>query len=646
MKTLHKRNRKHTVTRKKHTNANQRNGTRSIKKTNRTSKNNNQNRGGGPREDIRDAQFKKNRFRRNFKDLILQINNKKNVNQAIQSIIKDFSNSENINTLIPISNTGIPLDVATYTSKNPIVDFVSPVIVLFDNLTGKISEKDMVRLLTTYYKHGGNMNAPSNRFKITPFENEVHKKRIQNIKLLLNKDYSFHIMEEGLSSEIKDQLTELIPTEQKIMTIHPEQEQEQEQEPAPVPVHVHVPTITIDLHSVLPENKQGYDRNDVPTFWKPLFDEGEELVSLKNAFMELYQQDQYKDLNKKKLLVCEILEKLIPGYLTKDVMHDNESVKTMVTVNIVSCYMMLLYGIINYKLYNSNQEYLLLFKGGRAVQLSVSDIPNVGKYFSEDADLLIIPNANVHASYNEDKMKNLACHIAYLIKWCIPPEIDILVNLPDSPINQNSEITKLVYHEMYILYKMIEGKQVPFEKHIYKAVSDIGFGPLNEEVARYFNNPTYSPFYVESFETTALYITPTMDDVLCEKIYLYAKYYMIGQKIMRKEPITDKGLEDITQTECGRILGKFKRAIKHIIESIIKRDYINLEMIRKDEKSDKLVSSTVMDRDQMNTLSKGERLNQYKQTDEISRFILRGYLSRFEEYSNAEKEDIIQDMYS
>jgi hypothetical protein len=52
----------------------------------------------------------------------------------------------------------------------------------------------------------------------------------------------------------------------------------------------------------------------------------------------------------------------------------------------------LLYGIITYRLFDNKEDYLILFKGGRALQLSLNDIPNVTKYFSEDTDVLIIPN--------------------------------------------------------------------------------------------------------------------------------------------------------------------------------------------------------------------------------------------------------------
>ena len=597
---------------------------KSMKKQVHSKKTKKRNKYGGDREQIRDIQFKKKRFRQNFKDLVIQITNKKNINQAVNSIIKDFNNLDNINTLIPISNIGKPLDVDTYTKKNPIVDFVSPVMVIFDNLSGKISENDIVRLLTAYYKNGGNMNAPSNRFKITPFENEVRKKRIENIKLLLNRDYPFHIIEDGLSAEIKEQLSELIPTEQKI-TSTPNNE-------------INTNTSNINVINDIPyPSEEDYNRDDVPEFWKPMFNDGEELTSLKNTFMNIYELDKYTENVQKRFHICDLLEKLIPTYLTKYSLHNTDTPKTLVTMNILNCFITLLYGIITYKLYEHNQDYLLLFKGGRAVQLSLTDIPNVTKYFSEDADILIIPNKATNAPYNEAKMKNLSYHIAYLIKWFIPPEINIIVTLPNTPKNPNSEITKIIYND----------------EKVYKALSDIGFGTIKEDIERYFNNPSYSPFYVDDFETTALFITPTIDDILSEKLYFYAKYYVMLNKIRRREPILEKGYEQVNENDCEYYMHKFNRAIKYIVQSIVRRDYSNLEMLNKaentkDENINALVSNKVIIPDmdpQFKKYPNAVKENIYNRLNEISRLILRGIISHFDDYSNVEKEEILHNLY-
>jgi hypothetical protein len=308
-----------------------------------------------------------------------------------------------INTLIPVSSAGKPLDVKT--AKTPVVDFVSPIIVIFDNLTGIVSDEQLIRLLNSYFTNGGNFNNLSSRFKITPFENEVNKRRINNVKMLLNQSNPFHIIENGLSEETRTKLAELIPHEQQIVS-----EPEPELEPSSAPT-APVPEMTppkLSLPYPLPEDlKVGYDRSVAPEFWKPLFDNGEELISFREKFMGIYESDKYTTDAAKKFIICELLEKLFPGYLTKYSLSFGETAKTLVTVNVLNCFITLLYGIITYRLFDNKEDYLILFKGGRALQLSLNDIPNVTKYFSEDTDVLIIPNKFQGGVYNLEKMQNL-----------------------------------------------------------------------------------------------------------------------------------------------------------------------------------------------------------------------------------------------
>ena len=574
--------------------------------------------GGDHNQEIIDEQAKKYRFRQNFKDLIIQITNKKNTNQAINSIISNFKNNIMINTLIPASATGKPLDVKTYSKKNPVVDFVSPVSIIFDNLTGIIGETDIIKLLNAYYINGGNFNNLSSRFKISPLQNEINKKRVQNVKILLDKSNPFHIIENGLDEETRTKLAELIPNEQMIIS-----------QPTPVPEATSVPEVIsekLTLPYPLPEVE--YDRKVVPEFWKPIFQNGEELMRLREVFMHIYENDKYKDNNVRTINICNILERLFPGYLTKYTLDDVYNVpKFLVTVNIVNCIITLLYGIITYRLYDSKNNYLLLFKGGRALQLSLNDIANVKKYFSEDTDVLIIPNKSVNSEYNIEKMQNLSEHIGYLVKWFIPEDINIIVSLPSNPKNLNKEITKLVYND---------GK-------FFRAVSDIGFGDMDEDIKRYFDNPSYSPFYVDDFETTALFITPTLDDMLNEKLYFYSKYSNMKQKLEKGEPITEKGYEQLTEEDCNYYKTKFFKAIKHMVSSIIKRDYANLDIVNEEANSTLVIPDEIKD---MNKYKRQEKEQLYRNINDTSRLILRGIISNYDDYSNEEKERIINELYA
>ena len=571
--------------------------------------------GGEPDQTIIEGQERKYAFRQKLKDLIIQITNRKKVNEAITSIIRHFTNNPMINTLIPVSATGKPLDSKTYSSKTPIVDYVSPVIVIFDNLTDAISERDIIRLLDSYFKNSGNFNNLSSRFKISPIENEINKRRVNNVRILLNQSYPFHIIEDGLNEETKIKLAELIPTEQKITTeLIPQQTDQPESEELPVP--------KLALPYPLPENNEvGYDRSIVPEFWNPLFENGENLINLRNTFMQMYEQDRYTEDAMKRFQICNLLEKLFPAYLTRYYLSHRETAKTLVNMNICSCIITLLYGFITYKLYEYKQDYLILIKGGRAIQLSLIDIPNVVKYFSEDADILIIPNKIINADYDFEKMENLSAHIAYLVKWFIPEEINIIVSLPSNPKNQNKEITKILYND----------------DKIYKALSDVGFGEMKEDIRRYFESPIYTPFYVDNFETTALFIVPTIDDMLSEKLYFYAKYVIIKDKIKNKIPISESGYENITEDVCDYYIFKFNRAIKQLVNSILKRNNINVD--------ESLKIKFPENDENFKTYPRQVRENIYKNIDSKSKIIVRGILENFDDFSPEEKTNIIKELY-
>jgi hypothetical protein len=537
-------------------------------------------------------------FRRTFYNIISQITNKNNsknkIKEGITLLINFFNNNKMINTLISVSSNGKFVDKET--GKGSIVDFVSPVTFMLDNLSG-LSDKDIIRILDAYFKKGGNFNSLSSRFKISPFKNELKKGRINNIKMLLDKSNAFHIYEEGLDEETKIKLAELIPTEQQIITPQKqedlyEQKQEDLYEQKQEDLYEQKQEdlyIKLELPYILPDNTKGYETSIVPEFWKPIFQNGELLLQIREKFNTIYQLDRYTNDNQKRIKICDILEEIIPSYMTKYTLSYSETAKTLINVNILNCFITLFYGIILNRLYETKQDYLFIFKGGRALQLSLVGIENIEKYFSEDTDILIIPNPHEGDKYDIIKMENLSEHIAYLIKWMIPEEINVIVTLPTNPKNVNKHITKLLYND----------------KKIFKALSDIGFEEINQDIRKYFDYPSYSPIYIASFEIIALFITPKLDDILSEKLFYYAKYLKLKDLLEKKQPIKYSFL---TIEECDYLLFKFKRAILKLVEAIIIRDY-----------------SGVLDFHKIDT----------------ARLILRGFIGNFQDYTNKEKEDVI-----
>jgi hypothetical protein len=223
-------------------------------------------------------------------------------------------------------------------------------------------------------------------------------------------------------------------------------------------------------------------------------------------------------------------------------------------------------------------------------------------------------------------MNNLSCHIAYLVKWFIPPDINIIVKIPIEQPIQDSDITKIIYND----------------DKLYKALSDVGFGDMKEDIKKYFENPLYFPFYLDVFETVSLFITPTLDDILDEKLYYYAKYSNAKTKLKKGEQITERCYEGLTEDNCNFYMLKFNRAIKQLVNSVIKRDYLNLGIVDNDDGRQLLLPEMIPD---FRTYSKKAQNDIYNKVNETSRLILRGIISKFDDYSNDEKERILEELY-
>jgi len=192
-------------------------------------------------------------------------------------------------------------------------------------------------------------------------------------------------------------------------------------------------------------------------------------------------------------------------------------------------------------------------------------------------------------------MQNLSEHIAYLIKWIIPEEINVFISLPSNPKNRNKDVTKILYND---------GK-------LFKAVSDIGFGEINKDIRQYFDNYLYSPVYIDHFEKIALFITPTIDYMLAEKIFYYAKYLKYKNMIKRGEPIMEQDYVTLTSEECDYLLVKFKRAILKLVDAILRRDDFDADFEFLDSKKLKV----------------------------------RAILKDYHDFSNQEKEDVVLSIY-
>jgi len=282
----------------------------------------------------------------------------------------------------------------------------------------------------------------------------------------------------------------------------------------------------LELLFKFPSNELEYNRDIVPKFWQPLFP-GIELILLRNMFLKLYYDNSQASESQKTWTICKILERLFPSYLPINYLNnivDNNN------VNFLNCFITLMYGIILYKLYSTNQNYLFIFKGGRAIQIGLQDIHE--KFFSVDTDILIIPNKKVNADYNLIKMNSLSGHIGFLIKWMIPQELNISVNMPKSSYNKSEDVTKIMYNN----------------GSLHVALSDIGINKISDEAEIFFSESVEFSLNIEELKPLVqyvLYIIPTIDNMLYEKLYYYSKYYSIYLKVKQENDEKKQKLQNL-----------------------------------------------------------------------------------------------------
>jgi hypothetical protein len=263
--------------------------------------------------------------------------------------------------------------------------------------------------------------------------------------------------------------------------------------------------------------------------------------------------------------VCRIIKTIIPTYYTQIKNDPYDVYGTLMSdkdidfshFNILLCASLLVFGIVSYKMIG--QDYKLLFKGGKAVQLVLKGIAEMGEYKTEDIDVLIIPNADI--PYDENNVKNLAGHISYLIKWFLQsPETKYNISvLPPNPANMraNPFIFKLSYVK--------DAKKYDHRKNMmiddFRQFSDVDFKKVPQDIMKHFDTATDYSFVISELHTKVLFRCPNLGALLDEKVYYYAKYTELKNLLTQNKPITDPEYKTTTIPDCERFLEKFKRAI-------------------------------------------------------------------------------------
>ena len=543
-----------------------------------------------------------NEIRDNFRTMfIYALNNIKKavdkndtnaLNKSVDELVASFKkNQAGINSLILIANNNIPIDKKNYKlAITPVVGIVPTLSVLFHHVQDNDARK---KLINAFTRNKGNINLQSVKGNITALSTAIELKDPVLVDYLVTMKHADpNILSEDDKREMDSLLATLNP--EPVQNVEPEQAPNVEPleptqnvelttnvEPLEPEQNVEQPIIKLVLPSELPPPLIGYDINEQPLFWKPLFNKSEnEMFELREKILSMVKQDKTIGFSNSVLAnmwsICKIVQTMIPNYhvptsntpYTLSGAMYSDLPANFSNYNIILCAALLVYGIISDKM--KGQDFDLIFKGGKAVQLVLSQIPNIDQYISEDIDILVMPKNDVE--YNRDIIKNLSSHIGYLIKWFLnlsEPKVNLSVLLPETPENQhgNPNIVKLSYVKIVKRFNRI--KKIMDDD--YKAFSDIDFKELPENIKPYFRITRPYPFYVEELNQNLLFICPNIGAMIDEKIYYYAKYTKFLGILEENKKITEEvGYDRLNIAECKRMLDKFKRSIVALTKGLEK----------------------------------------------------------------------------
>lgn len=277
-------------------------------------------------------------------------------------------------------------------------------------------------------------------------------------------------------------------------------------------------------------------------FWSPIF-KRTELMELKERLHAMIAADTKIKLKNHDLpevwSVCKTVKKIFPGYFVPlrnksfNVQYGRirEKEVDFSTYQIICCSTMILYGIIASRLLMHDQDYQLLFKGGKAIQMGLQT-----EYESEDIDVIIDP---IYA-YDRVMVDNISGHLALLIRWLLPFYTTVL------PPGKNPDVYKVSFIK---------------SDRSFKAFSDIDLKQIDPQDP-FFKEYYSSDHHIDALHEDVRFKRPVLEKILEEKIFYYKKYKKLLGQIQQGKEV------DVDAKTCDHFMKKFKRAIHAIAPDI------------------------------------------------------------------------------
>ena len=262
-----------------------------------------------------------------------------------------------------------------------------------------------------------------------------------------------------------------------------------------------------------------------------------------NFFPLFYYDDLCKlknDILQNKDKLCDIIKKTYPMYnisydlFCKIELSGKKKYLNQETINKTInfyCVVFLIIGIVNNQLKKYEQDYMIILKGGKALQLILSgmNFKDDISFKSNDIDLIISPTKG--KKYFDKKCKYLATIICLLIQWILNP-------------------TKNMYNKDYYVSYKFSDKEDPYPYIVklshkiqysndnpdsnYSAIADFDFNEITEK--KFYSNLIFDTKNSNSVFGELLFIYQNLNDYLLEKIY----YISINAKIVNKKSKHDE----------------------------------------------------------------------------------------------------------
>jgi hypothetical protein len=554
---------------------------------------------------IRTQQEIKQRFRNTFINLFnrlksaIESNDVIKIDNAVESFQDGFtSNRSGINTLIPVKDNNLPINKVPSLAGEHILEpdkviknLVPLLVIIFEHIGDFNIKKQITRF---YIQNMGNINLKSTRENITALSSAIKISDKNLVTFLIDNGADINILSEEQKSMLDGLMAKTVRIKKK-KERKPQEEQETEIDMPPLEdvsmsrEETIVPEFRPAKLIIPSELPSEYNPDVEPDFWKPIFQENE-MTILRQKIMEMINIDVNIPLIKKNPQssykeieniwgVCQINQALIPTYFVQTInemysVFDSWLMDTeddFSNYNIILCAALIIFGVISYKM--REQDYEFIIKGGKAIQLVLSNIPQPDIYKTEDIDLLIVPKLGMER--DDLSIKNLAANLACLMKWFLNRS-DIKLNISiQSPDSSRPDTNQYIYKLSYLktitkkFFSKKENKLV--ETNDYKPFADIDFKNLAEPIGAFFENVVNYPFFIPELNTHVLFTCPDIESILNEKIYFYIKYIGFLEILKTRNPITEIGYTKLDIKECYRILDKFKRAILAINKGILKQ---------------------------------------------------------------------------